>query len=448
MSVVVVGGGISGLVAARTLEAAGEEVILLERTERLGGKIVTHKIRDAVIEGGPDWFITRVPEALELCRALGIEARLVSPAGSGALLVRRGILRPFPRGFVRGIPPSARAVLRSRFVSPFGALRSLGDYLLPGPLTGPDISIGALVRRRFGEQVLDRLVEPMLAASRSGAPDEISLAAGAPEIDAAARSSRSVMRALRRQAGEPPMLPPFLGVRGGMERVVHALSDGLERTQVMLLSEVATIERTGSGWRVRLASGTRVEARAVVIAAPAPAAAVMLRASAPGPADGLETIRYEPAAVVGLVYPTGSAPPPEGATGIVVPASERKSVTACAWFSSKWPHVSGPEGPDIVRAFVGGDAALARDEGALVDEVSAEIAGLTGAPGTPDDHVVTRWRHALPVLRVGHFELIDAVEAALPPGIALAGAALRGSGLPDCIRSGAAAAAAVAGTER
>ncbi|HVM36527.1 MAG TPA: protoporphyrinogen oxidase [Actinomycetota bacterium] len=447
MSVVVVGGGISGLVAARTLEAAGEEVILLEMAERLGGKIVTHEIRDAVIEGGPDWFITRVPEALELCRDLGIEDRLVSPVGSGTLVLRRGKMRPFPRGFVRGIPPSARAALQSRFVSPVGALRALADYVLPGPLTGPDVSVGALVRRRLGRQVLERLVEPMLAASRSGAPDEISLAAGAPEIDAAARSSRSVMRALRREAREPAMLPPFLGVRGGMEHVVHALSGGLKKTQVMLRSEVTTIERAGSGWHVELGSGGRLEARATVIAAPAPAAAIMLRASAPEAATRLATIRYEPAAVIGLVYPVGSAPPPEGATGVVVPPSERRNLTACAWFSSKWPHMTGPQGPDVMRAFVGGDAALA-EEDALVEGVAAEIATLTGAPATPDGHVITRWRHALPVMRVRHFELIDAIEAALPPGLALAGAALRGSGLPDCIRSGAAAASAVAAAER
>lgn len=442
MTVVVVGGGITGLVAARALAAAGEQVIMVEASERLGGKIVTHEIGGALVEGGPDWFITRAPEAVELCRSLGIAGDLVSPSGSGALIARSGKLRRLPRDFVRGVPPSMQAALRSRLLSPAGAIRALGDYVLPGPLSGADVSVGALVRRRFGNEVLERLVEPMIAASRSGAPDEIGLAAGAPELDAAARSSRSVMRGLRRRRGEPPMLPPFLGIRGGMQRLVDALAADLGTAHVMLGAPVTTIAPAETGWNVHLDSGDTLDARAVVVTAPAPAAARILADAAPTAAERLAAIPYEPAAVVALAYPAGSVPVPDGATGVLVPAAERRAVTACAWFSSKWPHTSPPDGPDVVRAFAGGPAALG-DEDVLVGDVSAEVASLTGAPPAPDAAVVTRWEHALPVLGVGHHELVATVEESLPPGIVVAGAGLQGSGLPDCIRSGAAAAVAV-----
>ena len=182
-----IGGGITGLVAARALSRDGRDVILLEASDRLGGKIHTHQLAGAAVEGGADWFITRSRDAVDLCTELGLADELVPPSKSGAAVWIRGRLKRLPAGFVRGIPPSPLRALASGFVGPFGAARTLADYFLPGPLDGPDISVDAYLRPRLGHRVMERLVDPMLAASRSGTTAEMSLRVGTPEVDVAAR---------------------------------------------------------------------------------------------------------------------------------------------------------------------------------------------------------------------------------------------------------------------
>jgi protoporphyrinogen/coproporphyrinogen III oxidase len=444
---VVVGGGITGLVAARTLARGapkGTRTVLVEAADRLGGKILTHRFDGAAIEAGPDWFLTRGDVMRSLCRELGIETELVEPATSGALIWSRGGLRPMPTGFVRGVPASLTGLLSCDHLSIAGRLRAVADLVLPGPLTGPDISLGRLVRRRFGDELLTRLVDPIIAASRSGEPDRMSLAAAAPEIDSAARGSRSVMRALGRFLGGDPV-PGFAGLAGGMESLAAALAADLGQTEVRLSTRLASVSPDDDGYRLSVYAGAPIEAGGLLMALPAPAAVSVLGSLDGELAAALASIRYTAAVVVSLIYPAGAVHAPPGASGFLVPSDEGRLVTAGAWYSAKWASARPGDGSFVMRCFAGrtpDDPALRMSDDDLIHRIANEVALITGVRVRHRAAFVNRWTHALPLYEVGHLDGVARIDraAAKHPGLALAGAGFRGSGLPDCVAAGRAAA--------
>lgn len=441
---VVIGAGITGLAAARVLDRDGAlDVVVLEATDRPGGKIRTLDVDGAAVEAGPDWFLTTNPAALDLCRDLGLADDLVRPVTAGARIWSGGRLVPFPTGFVRGVPASPRALLRCRGLSPAGRLRGLADLFLPGPLSGPDVSVEKFVRRRFGAQVLERIADPMFGASRSGRTSELGLAAAAPEINAAARSSRSVMRGLMGMQGQS-RTHPFVGLSGGMERLVDRLTNSFERTTLRCNAPVRAIRALDGRYEVTT-DGETLHADAVIVALPAYAAQEVLKPLDGSMADALSRIRYSSSAVVSFLYPGGSVPAPQGASGWLVPSSENGLLIACAWYSRKWAHARPRGGGAVMRGFAGrteGDPALSLSDSDLCERLAAEIAAVTGTTESPIGTWVTRWDRALPVYSVGHLDSVKEIERASArfPGLETAGAGIGGSGLPDCISQGEAAA--------
>ena len=434
----VVGGGIAGLSAARKLVLAGAEVVLIEAADRLGGKVLTTRIGPACVELGPDWFNAHTPGALELVNALDLSDELVAPARSGTAVWVDGRLVPLPAGLVRGVPASVRAALSTGLLSRRGALRAAAGLLLPGRLRGPDVSLGAFLERRLGPEVVARLVDPLLAGARAGGTAELSLAAAAPELDAAARAHRNLASGLRAAAAAAPS---FYGLRAGMQRLIEALADRLGRAEVLTATRARALEQIAGGrFRVVLERAART-LDGLVLAAPAPAAARLLGPLSPAAADALAAVRYADAAVVVLVYPAGTELP-EG-SGFLVPSTEGRLLSAAAWYSAKWPHCA-PDGSAVVRAFVTRPPGLALTDDELARRAAAEIAAAGGPSVAPRTAAVWRWRAGLPVYAVGHLERIGAAEDAIGGRpLALAGAALRGAGLSGCIASGEAAATRV-----
>jgi protoporphyrinogen/coproporphyrinogen III oxidase len=447
---VVVGGGITGLVAARELArelSRDSNIVLLEASDRLGGKILTTELDGAVVEAGPDWFLTRSAAALDLCDELGLTPEVVRPQAFGTLIWSRGALRRVPPGFVRGLPSSPLALLRSDLLSVPGRLRGLADVALRGPLSGPDISIGSLVRRRFGNELLERVVDPVLAGSRAGRADDMSLAVGAPEIDAAARGGRSLMMGLRQLSSSGP--PPFAGLTSGMSALVERMRTDLGGVDVRVGVAVHSVAAAGSRYRVGLANGDSVEADAVVVAVPAHSAAHMLDGFDSDLARELDSIKWASAVVVSLLYPAGAVTPPPAASGFLVPSVEQKTLTACAWYTSKWGNARPRGGGFVLRCFAGrsaDDAAAELDDDELCRRIAAEVREATGIAAAPEKTSLTRWERALPQFEVGHLDRTGRIERLVERhrGIALAGAGYRGSGLIDCISGGRAAARHVA----
>jgi protoporphyrinogen/coproporphyrinogen III oxidase len=445
--VAVIGGGITGLAAAHHLAKDGAEVVVLESDDRLGGKVLTERHGNLTVEAGPDSFLDREPAAASLCRELGLGAELVSPARFGALVWTGTQLARLPTGLPHGIPSSPYEAWRSGLLSRWGALRACADLFNPRPVSGPDLSLGEFVAHRFGPEVLENLVDPLLAGTRAGEAESLSLAAATPVIDSLARRNRSLIAGLRGQ--DPTATPPFLAIGGGMDRLVERLAATLaESAEVRTGGSVARIQRATRGFELQLASGGTLEAQGVILAVPAFAAAAILAQLSPRAAALLATIQYANVASVTLVYPPGSWTPPEGTSGLLVSRAARATLAACSWTSHKWPDSAPSDGSLVMRCFAGrsgADPALQAPDDELARQLAADLRAAIRLNDSPVRSTVTRWERGLPQYTVGHLERVTAAERALDsfPGVGLAGAGYRGSGLPDCIRQGQEAAARV-----
>jgi len=478
-TVAVVGGGIAGLSAAWALTCAAPEVrvVVLEAQERLGGKLRTGTIGGRDVDLGPDAFLARRPEAVELCRELGLGDELVAPGSRTAYVWARGQLRPLPAGLALGVPTRMGPLARSGIVSPRGTARAALDLLAwprlgAGDRRGRDRPVAEITRRRLGHEVTARLVDPLIGGIHAGDTTRMSSAAVFPALLDAASAGGSLMRALRSAAPAPaPALhghgsngddgaPVFYSVRGGMSRLVAELAGALgsRQVEVRLQTPVKHLELrpadgetwrhgdSGARWALHTPRGT-VEADAVVIATPAGPAAHLLGAVDHSVASMLAAIDYADVTLVTLQVPEHGVGRPLEGTGFLVPAGGGRLVTACTWLSSKWPELRRP-GDVLLRASTGrsGDdrpASLSDDE--IVRRVLDELDPMMALHGAPTQAVVTRWVGAFPQYAVGHLERVTAIEEAMArlPGAALAGAVYRGVGIPACIASGRQAAGAV-----
>lgn len=431
--VVVVGAGLTGLATAWRLRD-DVEVTVLESGDRVGGEILTVPFAGTRFDVGADAFLARQPEAERLARDAGFtDEDLVAPAVSGVSLWIEGRLRPLPEGTVLGAPTDPWAVLRSGVLGPFALVRAAMEPLLPRRRSVGDISVAELIGSRFGRDVVDRLVEPLLGGVYAGRSDRLSAQAAAAPVWAGAQEHRSLVRGLaaHRAASKGDTRPVFLTLRDGLGRLVERLADDLG-DRVRTGQKVTGLERRGSaGWQVTTDGGQVVAADSVVLAVPAAIAAELLAAVSPEAARELAGIPSASVGVVALAYPWDGAP--QG-SGVLVPPSEGRTVKAITLASNKWPHHAGNE-RFLLRASVGridDDRSLDQDEHELLDQVDREVREMTGLTGHPVAHHLQRWRSALPQYEVGHRARIDRIHQALreeAPTVFAGGAALDGVGL-------------------
>jgi oxygen-dependent protoporphyrinogen oxidase len=453
--IAVVGGGISGLVTAHELLRSDEgegtarpSVTLLEAGERLGGKIATVDLAGLPVDTGPDAILVRLPAARALLDDLGLAASVRAPAATGAYVWSRGALRPLPPGSVFGVPDRLVPLLRSGLVGPLGVLRAAGDLVLPRRDLGPDPSIAQVLRPRFGRQVFERLVEPLLGGVHAGRADELSARSAVPEVMALAAGRRSIYLALRSRPAPKAGEPALASLEGGLGRLVDALVDRLAQAGARVRTGEAAlgVERSGSGYAVLTASGL-VEVDDVVLATPATVSARLLRDLSVPAATALDGIPYAGVATVTLAVPADSVGRPLDGTGFLVPPVEGRLLVGCSWLTAKWPHLVNSD-VALLRCMVGrfGDQAWAdQDDAVLVRRVRAELTEALGGVGDPVAVAVQRWPAAMPQYTVGHADRVAAVEAALAalPGIRVTGASYRGVGIASCIVNAQATAAAV-----
>jgi len=442
MRVIIIGGGIAGLSVAYFLERAlaegrwHGEITLIERTRRLGGKILTVREDGFLVEGGPDSFLASKPEGMALIRALGLEPELVAPQARTVYGLRRGRLAPIPEALL-ALRPDPWAVLGARGLSWRGRLRALLEPWIPPRGGTGDEPLAAFLRRRFGRDFAEGIAEPLLAGIHAGDPERLSTQALYPHLLDLERRAGSIARGLR--GGRAPGAPAFRTLRSGMGALVERLAASLRRTRIVLGRAACGIAPAPEGrYRVALADGEILEGEGVVLAVPAFEAARGIRSFAPAAARILDGIPFAPTAVVTLAFRRDQVRHPLDGSGFLVPRGEPFPLTGCTWSSSKWPG-RAPAGWVLVRAFLGwaGDpAAIEGEEEDLIRRSVEALRPLLGLQGGPARAWVHRWPAGMPQYTVGHLERLAALEAALRPfpGLQLVGASYRGVGIPDLIR--------------
>ncbi len=452
--VVVVGAGITGLAAAWELSATGLDVVVLEASAGAGGKVHTEHRDGFLIEHGADSVVSYRPAALDLMREVGLADEIIEVAEPRSVFLRvGGRLHPLPEGMGLALPNRLGPFVGTRVLSWPQKLRAVGDLALPRVLTDEDMAVGALLRRRLGNGVVDRLVDPLLGGVYGASVDDLSVDAVVPSLRASEAKYRSLMlaslaqgRAARRAGG--PRESPFRSLRRGLGSLVEALVARLvERgVTVSCRNPVTALDvepGPDGGVRVTSAAG-KDTAGSVVLACGARASAALVSPFAPAAARGLREVPLGSTASVSLGYDAASFDARSLGHGYLEAGPEPAPVSAVTVSSNKWLG-RAPAASLLVRAFVPGRTGSLAE--APDDEVVAAVAGhvgsVLGVRRAPVMSHVVRWPTAMPTYVVGHASRVAAVEAALPRSVRVAGSALHGVGVPDCVADGRAVARAV-----
>jgi protoporphyrinogen/coproporphyrinogen III oxidase len=450
--IAIIGGGISGLAAAFTLEelrrntGALVEYVLYESSPRLGGVLRTEHIEGCVVEGGPDSFLTEKPWATDLCLAVGLSDQLIgsNDADRKTYILVRGRLIPMPDGLMFMVPTKIVPTVLSPLFSWKTKLR-MARELFHSRNYEPDESVASFVKRHYGAEMVDRLADPLLSGIYGGDASTLSVRAVLPRFAGMERTHGSLGRAMlaarKKMSHAPPkpVQPIFTSLKNGMQKLTDAVTSRLSPTSLLINAAVEDIQPEAKGWLV--SAGTKADYfDGVILALPAPAAAQVLRTASPGLSAELAAIRYSSSITVGLGYGRGvreSLPP---GFGFLVPRSEGKQLLATTFVHNKFPH-RAPEDRALLRCFFAGKNAedvwpLADDQ--IIEIVRNELQQILGLRAAPVFVRVYRWKSAMAQYSVGHLDRLDRIQRLRQqlPGLALAGNAYRGIGVPDCIRSG------------
>ncbi len=454
--VVIVGGGIAGLAAAYFLRDEPAEVTVLEGSPQLGGKLTASEVAGVSVDAGAEALLRRRPEGTDLISAVGLGDRLVLPGTTASAIWSRGALHPLPPRQFMGVPADLDGLAASGVLSAAGLTRARQDLELPATPRDGDVPVAAYIGARFGPELVDRLVDPLLGGVYAGRSEQLSFEATLGPLASAAGSHRSLAEAVGSLIPAPPAARPGADTParpavfttltdglGALPAAVAAASGATVRTR----ATVRELTRTATGWRLVVGSAADPEeilADAVVLALPARPASRLLSGvpGASAAAAALAAIEYASMAIVTLAYPRSRFPVTRERSGYLVPAVEGRAVKAVTFSTIKWPHLAarpnGGEPVDIIRCSIGRigeESVLQRDDADLVALAAAELADQTGAQGPPVDTRVTRWGGGLPQYTVGHLDRVATIGEAVgaQPGLAFCGAAYAGIGIPACI---------------
>jgi oxygen-dependent protoporphyrinogen oxidase len=448
----VVGGGITGLAAARAGLDAGLRVTLVEAAGRYGGKLALGHIAGTSVDLGAESILARRTEGVDLAKAVGLGEDLVHPATTAAGVWSRGELHPLPSGQLMGVPGDLRALSASGVLGSRGLARVQADRVMPKTPVAEDVSVGEYVGRRLGREVVDRLVEPLLGGVYAGHADRLSLRATMPQLAPLAAAGTPLTTGVREllaagaaassAAGETPK-PVFAGIRGGVGRLPAAVAAELAGRGALLRTGVGVeaVRRAADGWQVSLTDGTALGTDLLLLAVPGYVARALLAEVAPASAAELADLEYASMAIATFAFHRSAFTDVPPGSGFLVPPVDGRAIKAATFSSVKWPWLAHSSGDLIVlRASLGrlGETEiLEREDEEIAKAALADLADAVGLTARPVDRHVQRWTEALPQYAVGHLDRVERLRAALPAGIAVAGATYDGVGIPACIASAA-----------
>jgi oxygen-dependent protoporphyrinogen oxidase len=462
--VAIIGGGIAGLSTAWYLQEQARKqdfdlrYTILEQASRWGGKILTEKVDGSgglpfVVEGGPDSFLTQKPWALQLSRELALDDQLIgtNDRNRKVFVLNRGKPTPLPDGVLLIVPTKVMPFALSPLISPLGKLRMGLDLIIPPKRDGEDETLADFITRRLGREALDKIAEPLMSGIYNAEAERQSLLATFPRFRALEEKHGSLIKGMlasrrARSNGadtrptetkdKRPATSMFVSLRGGTEDLVHALVADLDG-DMRLNTEVHGLRRVDGGFELEISGDSPIAADALVLAVPSFIAARLLQDETPAAARGLEAIRYVSTGTISLAYRSEDIDLLNG-FGLVIPRSEDRAINAVTLTSTKFDH-RAPAGHVLLRVFFGGSRSphmMDRDDEELVAIVRDELRALLGIEAKPIFHRIYRWHRANPQYDVGHLQLIEQIEAALPGGLYVTGSPYRGIGLPDCVHQG------------
>ena len=454
--IVIIGGGIAGLATAFRIqreikEGANLECILLEGSNHFGGKISTEKLDGFIIERGPDSFISQKPAAIQLCKQLGLEDRLTgtNPGAPSTFVYTGGKLVTMPDGLSLMIPTKFLPFALTPLFSLPGKIRMAFDLLIPKKQDNGDESLASFVRRRMGEEALNKMAEPMLAGIYASDPEKMSIASTFPMfvetekkyrsliLGMLARKKAMLMSTSKRPASSYSL---FMTLKDGLGEMVDAVIKKSPDIQFKSGTKVVGIERNKEKWHLKLDDGSENQVDAVIVATPGTVTAKLLQQTAPDSAELLNSIHYVSTATVTLGYKKEGFSHSLDGFGFVVPKAEGRSILACTWTSSKFPH-RAPKGHVMLRCYVGGalqEEIAEKDAETLEALVKKDLQQIMGITETPVFCKVFKNNKSNVQYHVNHSQKIDSIMEDLKnyPGLFLAGSAYRGIGIPDCIQNG------------
>ncbi|HKD81539.1 MAG TPA: protoporphyrinogen oxidase [Candidatus Angelobacter sp.] len=443
--VAIIGGGIAGLSAAYYLEKARQggarlDWALFEKSDRLGGVIETEQRDGFVLEAGPDSFLTIKPDAARLCTELGLANQLINSNDHDrkTYILVKGRLVPIPHGLEFMVPTRIRPMVTTPLFSFATKLRMARELFSARRNDEADESVGQFVRRHFGQEMVDRVAEPLLAGVYGGNAEKLSVRAVLPRFAEMERESGSLVRATLKAKSQRPRgkaQPLFTSLKNGMQQMVNVLAAALPKSALHLRQENLLLRPANEDWQVEN-GGIQGKFQAVLLAVPALSAAEMLRQFHPALMDGLRRIEYTSSVAVALAYENIALPQGHG---FLVPQSEGRKIMACTFVHRKFSH-RAPEGKQLLRCFFSssrmpGLLSCSDDEFAAI--ARQELKDILGLDARPIFTRTFRWNRAMAQYEVGHLERVAAMEKILSemPGFHVIGNSFHGIGVPDCIKS-------------
>lgn len=453
---VIIGGGISGLSTAWYLQQQAEtqgidfSYTILEASRHWGGKVRTELVdgfedTPFIIEAGPDSFLTQKPWALELARDLGLDSELLGTNDDKrtVYVLKNGEPIPFPQGMALIVPTNHDTFLQSRLISTMGKTRMLQEAQIPAKGDDEDESMAEFVYRRFGQEALTWLADPLMAGIYSGDSERLSILATFPRFRQMEKTYGSLIHGMqearqqahRQQPDNSQKLPAFVSFKAGTQTLIDALVPRLNGNLQRITSVKSIEQLDDTHYRIYSADGDIIKANSIVLTTPAPITANLLHSVTPKSSEALREIRYLSTGTLSLAFKASQVVAPLDGFGMVIPRQEQRAINAVTISSTKFNH-RAPNDYVLLRVFFGGSRTpntMSLDDRDVLKMVRAELESIFGIQGAPTFHRLYRWWNANPQYDVGHLACIDNIEASLPSGIYLTGSAYRGVGLPDCV---------------
>ncbi len=448
---IVVGGGIGGLSCVHRMQKMAKEreldldIKLFEACSRFGGVIESQKKDGFLHEKGPDCFISEKPAGLRLVKELGLEEQLLETRTEfrRSFILHRGRLHSIPEGFYLMAPTAPWPFIKSPLMTWPGKIRAGCELFIPKRKSNEDETLGSFVKRRFGQELLDRMAQPLVAGIYSADPEELSLQATMPRFIQMEQKYGSVTRGLLntlRARASGPRYSLFLSFKEGMETLVQELLKRIPSSSLYSNTSIQSFARNPSGtWMVKLDNGQIHETDWLTLALPAHQTAQLIQSESPEMASILNGISYSTSITINFGFKTSQLDHVPNGMGFVIPQLEKRNLLACSFSHQKFEQ-RAPENTVLLRAFMGGKPLhelMERSKEEIIPTVESELRKILGIQGPPLCVSFAKWKSCMPQYPLGHLQTMDHLDRLKKEfkGLFLVGNGYRGVGVPDVIES-------------